>query len=82
MIEGILHMTQSGRWAVCRSGQSPIEISSGSVFSVEVDGKMRSTCMQYRHHQGGGGEYYSVDGYAPRDGMRASIVRGDGYPLE
>ena len=35
--EGILRMQQSGRWAVCRPSQEPIEITSGEPFRVEVD---------------------------------------------
>jgi hypothetical protein len=33
--EGILLMQPSGRWAVCRSGQGPVEINPGEVFRVE-----------------------------------------------
>ena len=35
---GVLRMQPSGRWAVCRPGQEPIEITSGEPFRVEVDG--------------------------------------------
>ena len=68
MIGGTLHMTQSGRWAVCRSGKSPIEIASGEVFRVEVDGKMRTTRMEF---EGGGRGYHSVDGTQKRNASRA-----------
>ena len=71
MIEGTLHMTQSGRWAVCRSGKSPVEIASGDAFRIEVDGKMRPTRMEFE----GGRGYHSVDGYALRSGMRAALGR-------
>ena len=72
MIGGTLYMTQSGRRAVCRSGKSPIEIASGEVFRVEVDGKMRTTRMEF---EGGGCGYHSVDGYELRSGMRVALGR-------
>jgi hypothetical protein len=73
--EGFLRMQPSGRWAVCRFGREPVEITSGELFRVEVPGKLAqpSTRMEYRPHDGGGGEYYSVDGYELRDGLRAAI---------
>jgi hypothetical protein len=37
--EGILCMLPSGRWAVCRPGQAPVEITSGEVFRVEDPAK-------------------------------------------
>jgi len=30
--EGILQLQPSGRWATCRPGHKPIEITSGDVF--------------------------------------------------
>ena len=65
MIEkvGILRTQPSGRWALCRPGHPPVEITSGYPFRVEVDGELRVTRMEYRHFDRGGGEYYSVDGY-------------------
>ena len=36
--EGVLQMQPSGRWAVCRPGREPVEITSGELFRVEVDG--------------------------------------------
>jgi hypothetical protein len=36
--EGTLQMRPSGRWAVCRPGRDPVEITSGEVFRVEVKG--------------------------------------------
>jgi len=68
MIEGSLHKTMTGRWAICRSGQSPVEITSGEVFCVEVDGKMRVTRMEHD-----GREYYAVNGFPLRDGMGARL---------
>ena len=58
--EGALKMQSSGRWAVCRPGLKPVEITSGDPFRVEIDGKLCLTRMEYRHFERGG-EYYSVD---------------------
>jgi hypothetical protein len=63
MIEGTLNKMLSGRWAVCRSGKNPIEIMSGDVFRIEVDGKMRLTRMEF------------VDGYELKSGLRAALER-------
>lgn len=70
--EGVLQMQPSERWAVCRPGREPVEITSGYPFRVEVEGELRLTRMEYRHSDRGG-EYYSVDGYCLRDGLRAAI---------
>jgi hypothetical protein len=73
---GTLQQKQSsGRWAVCRPGDDPVEITSGDIFRVEADGVLRVTRMEYAH--GFGGNYYSVDGYALRDGLRAAIGSGE-----
>ena len=73
--EGILRKTASGRWAVYRPGRLPVEITSGELFRVEVEGakELQLTRMEYRHLPGGDGAYYSVDGYPLRDGLRAAI---------
>jgi hypothetical protein len=74
--EGTLRVKLSGRWAICRPDRSPIlELTSGDVFRVEVAGELelRVTRMGFRHY-GRGGEYYSVDGYPLRDGLRAAFV--------
>jgi hypothetical protein len=70
---GVLRLQSSGRWAVCRPGHDPIEITSGELFRVEVEGVLRVTRME---HQWGEG-YYSVDGYPLRNGMRAAIGADD-----
>jgi hypothetical protein len=72
--EGILRMQPSGRWAVCRPGQAPAEITSGEVFRVEDPGKegLHRTRME-RDAQG----YYSVHGYHLHDGLRAAIGSGE-----
>jgi len=31
--EGVLQMQPSGRWAVCRPGRAPVEITSESCFA-------------------------------------------------
>jgi hypothetical protein len=79
--EGTLRMQPSGRWAVCRPGREPVEITSGELFRVEVDGQLEPTRMEYRHFEDPQGrryrvqpgEYYSVDGYKLRDGLLAAI---------
>jgi hypothetical protein len=68
--EGTLRMMPSGRWAVCRPGQEPVEITSGKLFRIEVDGELKLTRLEYSH---AGRRYYSVDGYPLRDGLRAAI---------
>jgi len=65
--EGILRLQSSGRWAVCRPGRDPVEITSGEFFRVEVDGKLRVRRMEYGH---GGRGYYAVGGPELRSGMR------------
>jgi len=57
--EGILRKQTSGRWAVCRTGREPVEIKSGKVFRVEVDGVLRVTRMRHTPRRG----YYAADGY-------------------
>jgi hypothetical protein len=71
--EGTLRMQPSGCWAVCRPDRDPIEITSGELFCVEVDGKMRPTRMEHMYGEG----YYSLDGYPLREGMRAAIGIGE-----
>jgi hypothetical protein len=80
MISGVLHRMLSGRWAVCRSGACPIDIQSGDMFWLEVGGKMKKTRMEFERYARPGrawgglkGEFYSVDGYCLRDGLRAAI---------
>ena len=75
--EGILRMQSSGRWAVCRPGRDPIEIMSGELFRVEVDGELRLTRME----EVWGEAYYSIDLYPLRDGMRAAIGAGEGRAM-
>jgi hypothetical protein len=83
--EGTLRMLPSGRWAVRRPGHAPVVIDSGDIFRVEVAGKegLRPTRMEFREFtwpmkgrmrtlRGLDGEYYSVDGYHLRDGLRAA----------
>jgi hypothetical protein len=69
--EGILQMQPTGRWAVCRPGETPHEITSDELFRVEFRGKLRLTRMGFRHSPRRG--YYSVHGYPLRDGLRAAI---------
>jgi hypothetical protein len=69
--EGVLQMQPSGRWAVCRPGHDPVEITSGEVFRIEVPGKqgLQLTRMEHLHGEG----YYSVHGHNLYDGLRAAI---------
>ena len=84
--EGILQIQPSGRWAVCRPGRAPVEITSGELFRIEVDGELKPTRMEFHHftgpmkgreYRGQPGEYYSVDGYHLRNGARAAIGEHD-----
>jgi hypothetical protein len=70
--EGTLRLLPPGRWAVCRPGQEPVEITSGELVHIEVDGaaELQLTRIEYSH---AGRRYYSVDGYPLRHGMRAAI---------
>ena len=47
--EGVLRKQPTGRWAVCQPGRSPVEITSGEVIRVEVDGEFQPTRVEYRH---------------------------------
>jgi hypothetical protein len=74
--EGVLQLQASGRWAVCRQGREPVEITSGHVFRVEAKtrpGVLTLTSMEYRHSGRGGGAYYSVDGFELYNGQRAAF---------
>ena len=70
--EGTLQMQASGRWAICRPGLDPAEITAGELFRVEVSGELKLTRMEY-----GAGEYYRTDGYPLRAGLRAAIGEKD-----
>jgi hypothetical protein len=67
--EGTSRMMASGRWAVCRAGRAPVEITSGELFRIEVAGanELQLTRMEFRCG------YYTVDGYPLRDGLRAAL---------
>jgi hypothetical protein len=56
--EGTLQMQSSGRWAICRPGFDPIEITSRDVFRIEVPGEagLRRTRMEHMDGEG----YYSA----------------------
>ena len=47
--EGVLRLQPSGRWAICRPGDPPFEITSGDRFRIEVDGELKVTRMEFRH---------------------------------
>jgi hypothetical protein len=82
VIEGRLRLRpSSGRWAIFRPGERPIEITSGEVFYLEVNGQLRLTRMEFRHfgellkgrHLSLRGEYYTSDGHPLRNGARAAL---------
>ena len=50
--EGVLRLQPSGRWAVCRPGREPVEIASGGLFRIEVDGELKPTRMEFHHFTG------------------------------
>lgn len=70
--EGVLERTDSGRWSIHRPGLLPLEITSGDLFRVEVNGRLKPTRMEYRHGDVPG--YYSIDGFELHNGMRAAIA--------
>jgi hypothetical protein len=71
--EGIFRKMTSGRWAIFRPGRSPVEIMSGDLFRIEVAGakELKLTHMEYDQIDR---QYYSIDDYPLRDGLRAAIV--------
>jgi len=73
--EGILRFQPTGRWAVCRPGSAPVEITSGKQFRIEVPGKDGLHLTRMEHMLGEG--YYSVHGHKLRDGLRAAIHESD-----
>ena len=46
-----MQMQPSGRWAVCRPGREPVEITTDELFRVEVAGidGLQLTRMEYPH---------------------------------
>jgi hypothetical protein len=63
-------MQPSRRWAICRPRREPLEITSGELFHVEVDGKLQIRRMEYAHDGCG---YCAVGGPELRSSMRAAI---------
>jgi hypothetical protein len=74
-IEGRLRRQPTGRWAICRRGRDPWEITSGNVIFVQVVGKLalQPTRIEFVHRARFEGEYVSMDGYPLRDGQRAAM---------
>src|SRR5262249_35854780 len=74
--EGILRMMASGQWAVYRPGRVPVEITSGEMFRIEIAGAkdLQLTRMEFDQIDR---QYYSIDDYLLRDGLRATIVERD-----
>ena len=50
--EGILQLQPSGRWAIVRPGHIPVEITSGDLFRVEMNGELKVTRMEFRDFTG------------------------------
>ena len=44
--EGVLRLQPTGRWAGCRPGRPPVEITSGELFRFEVDGELKVPCWR------------------------------------
>jgi hypothetical protein len=74
-LAGVLQIQPSGRWAVVMPGHDPVEITSGEVFRVEVEGKEGLQPARMEHATPGG--YYAVEGYPLRDGLRAALGNAD-----
>lgn len=72
---GRLAILPSGRWGIFYPGELPEEITSGDQFYIEIPGggAMELTRMEYARIDGRG-QYYSVDGYQLRDGLRALLM--------
>jgi hypothetical protein len=71
---GVLQMQPSGRWAVCRPGRDPVEITSGECFRIMTTDGVRVTRMEFSHARRG---YYCIDGYELSDGLWAAIGGAD-----
>lgn len=70
MIEGVLKLESTKRWAIYPKGDEyPFEITSGEVFELFLDGQWKSTRMESSL-----GAYYSVDGFQLEEGMRARYI--------
>jgi hypothetical protein len=59
---------------VRRPGRDPVEITSGELFRVDVDGVLQVRRMEYARDGRG---YYAVGGSELRSGMRAAIGSGE-----
>ena len=80
-------MVQSaGRWAVCRPGRAPVEITSRELFRIEVNGELKVTRMVFRHFigpmkdrelWGQTGKSYLVDGKEQRPGYAGYLSLGN-----
>jgi hypothetical protein len=57
MMMGRLRLLSTGRWSIALPGRTPVEITSGEVFLVEVDGELKLTRMEHLWGEG----YYSIE---------------------
>jgi hypothetical protein len=67
--DSTLRQLASSQWAIQAPGREPAEIPAGEIFMLEVAGELKRARMEQRP---GGGEYYVVQGYDPREGLRAT----------
>jgi hypothetical protein len=67
-----LRQLPGGQWTIKAIGREPVPILAGEIFLIEVPGytELQGTRMEMARPSG---EYYSVDGYELRDGMRAGF---------
>lgn len=67
-MHGILRLNNIGRWEIVWSDGSIVELICGDVFEIETDFGMRKTRMEEIM-----GNYYTVDGFTLKDGLKATI---------
>ena len=70
--DGTLSMQPSGRWAIAAPGREPVAIPAGEIFMLEVAGARELKRARMEQHPGNQ-EYYIVQGYPLRNGLRAGF---------
>ena len=70
--QGTLQMQPTGRWAIAAPGREPVTIPVGEIFMLEVPGTRELKRARMEQHPGSG-EYYVVQGYSLREGLRAGF---------
>jgi hypothetical protein len=74
--EGVLRMQPSGRYAsadLVKSRSRSLPASPSASRWTDGAKELQLIRMEYRHLRRGGGEYFSVDAYQLRDGLRAAV---------